>query len=100
MFKCPERVSIKKKEDILDLPNLVEVQIKSYKQFLQIGKLAEERENIGLEEVFREIFPIKSYNEATILEYLSYNLGVPKYSPEECIRRGITYSVTDRKSVV
>lgn len=55
-----------KKEDILDLPNLVEVQIKSYKQFLQIGKLAEERENIGLEEVFREIFPIKSYNEATI----------------------------------
>ncbi|AOQ15690.1 DNA-directed RNA polymerase subunit beta [Chlamydia trachomatis] len=94
MFKCPERVSIKKKEDILDLPNLVEVQIKSYKQFLQIGKLAEERENIGLEEVFREIFPIKSYNEATILEYLSYNLGVPKYSPEECIRRGITYSVT------
>lgn len=94
MFKCPERVSIKKKEDILDLPNLVEVQIKSYKQFLQVGKLAEERENIGLEEVFREIFPIKSYNEATILEYLSYNLGVPKYSPEECIRRGITYSVT------
>ncbi|CCE13479.1 DNA-directed RNA polymerase subunit beta [Chlamydia trachomatis] len=94
MFKCPERVSVKKKEDILDLPNLVEVQIKSYKQFLQIGKLAEERENIGLEEVFREIFPIKSYNEATILEYLSYNLGVPKYSPEECIRRGITYSVT------
>ncbi|AEP35156.1 DNA-directed RNA polymerase subunit beta [Chlamydia trachomatis] len=94
MFKCPERVSIKKKEDILDLPNLVEVQIKSYKQFLQIGKLAEERENIGLEEVFREIFPIKSYNEATILEYLSYNLGVPKYSPEECIRRGITYSIT------
>lgn len=94
MFKCPERVSVKKKEDILDLPNLIEVQIKSYKQFLQIGKLAEERENIGLEEVFREIFPIKSYNEATILEYLSYNLGVPKYSPEECVRRGITYSVT------
>ncbi|ANH78864.1 DNA-directed RNA polymerase subunit beta [Candidatus Chlamydia sanziniae] len=94
MFKCPERVSVKKKEDILDLPNLIEIQIKSYKQFLQIGKLAEERENIGLEEVFREIFPIKSYNEATILEYLSYNLGVPKYSPEECIRRGITYSVT------
>lgn len=94
MFKSPHRVSVKQKEDVLDLPNLIEVQIKSYKQFLQIGKLAEERENVGLEEVFREIFPIKSYNEATILEYLSYNLGVPKYSPEECIRRGITYSVT------
>jgi len=49
---------------------------------------------MGLEEVFREIFPIKSYDEKTVLEYLSYNLGVPKYSPEECIRRGITFNVT------
>nr|CRI45550.1 hypothetical protein BN1224_MUL2216_C_00150 [Chlamydia pneumoniae] len=40
MLKCPERVSVKKKEDIPDLPNLIEIQIKSYKQFLQIGKLA------------------------------------------------------------
>ncbi|WP_213357561.1 DNA-directed RNA polymerase subunit beta [Chlamydiifrater phoenicopteri] len=94
MLRCPERVSFIKKEDILDLPNLIEIQIKSYNQFLQIGKLAEERENVGLEEVFREIFPIKSYNETTVLEYLSYNLGVPKYSPEECVRRGITYNVT------
>lgn len=48
----------------------------------------------GLEEVFKEIFPIKSYDEKTSLEYLSYSLGVPKYTPEECIRRGITYNVT------
>ena len=41
-----------------------------------------------------QIFPIKSYDEKTVLEYLSYNLGVPKYSPEECVRRGITYNVT------
>ena len=47
-----------------------------------------------MQEVFTEIFPIKSYDEKTILEFLSYNLGVPKYSPEECIRRGITYNVT------
>ncbi|MEG0037058.1 MAG: hypothetical protein RR733_02830, partial [Victivallaceae bacterium] len=93
MLKCPKRVSFTEKEDILDLPNLIEIQIKSYNQFLQIDKLPEERENIGLEEVFNEVFPIKSYNEATILEYISYNLGVPKYSPEECIRRGVTYSV-------
>ncbi len=43
---------------------------------------------------FTEIFPIKSYDEKTVLEFLSYNLGIPKYSPEECIRRGITYNVT------
>ena len=43
---------------------------------------------------FAETFPIKSYDEKTIIEYLAYNLGVPKYAPEECIRRGITYNVT------
>jgi len=90
----PERVSFTKKEEIIDLPNLIEVQIKSYNQFLQADKFPEEREDVGLQEVFNEIFPIKSYDEKTALEYLSYNLGVPKYTPEECIRRGITYNVT------
>ena len=90
----PERVSFRESKEIIDLPNLIEVQIKSYKEFLQSEKLPHEREKIGLEEVFYEIFPIKSYDEKTILEYTSYDLGVPKYSPEECIRRGITYNVT------
>jgi DNA-directed RNA polymerase subunit beta len=92
--KPPKRVSFQEREDIIDLPNLIEIQIKSYNQFLQANLLPHERDNIGLEEVFREIFPIKSYDEKTVLEYLSYNLGVPKYTPEECIRRGITYNVT------
>src|SRR5271166_3057412 len=90
----PRRVSFREKEEIIDLPNLIEVQIKSYHQFLQADKMLPERVNMGLQEVFTEIFPIKSYDEKTILEYLSYNLGVPKYNPEECIRRGITYNVT------
>jgi DNA-directed RNA polymerase subunit beta len=90
----PQRVSFHEREEIIDLPNLIEVQIKSYYQFLQAHKMPHERETIGLQEVFNEIFPIKSYDEKTVLEYLSYNLGVPKYSPEECIRRGITYNVT------
>lgn len=90
----PHRESFIDKEEIIDLPNLIEIQIKSYNQFLQADKFPEERENFGLQEVFTEIFPIKSYDEKTILEFLSYNLGVPKYSPEECIRRGITYNVT------
>ncbi len=90
----PQRVSFRPKEEIIDLPNLIEIQIKSYFQFLQAHLLPHERENVGLQEVFTEIFPIKSYDEKTILEYLSYSLGVPKYPPEECIRRGITYNVT------
>ena len=92
--KAPKRLSIKDKEDIIDLPNLVEIQIKSYNQFLQANRFPEERDDIGLQEVFNEVFPIKSYDEKTTLEYLSYNLGVPKYGSEESIRRGITYCVT------
>ncbi|MCB1116309.1 MAG: DNA-directed RNA polymerase subunit beta, partial [Chlamydiia bacterium] len=90
----PNRVSFRGREEIIDLPNLIEIQVKSFRQFFQEDKLPHERENMGLEEVFREIFPIKSYDEKTVLEYLSYTLGVPKYSPDECIRRGITYNVT------
>lgn len=92
--KPPNRVSFREREEIIDLPNLIEIQIKSYTQFLQSHLLPHEREMLGLQEVFSEIFPIKSYDEKTILEFLSYNLGVPKYAPEECIRRGITYNVT------
>jgi DNA-directed RNA polymerase subunit beta len=90
----PRRISFSEKEDILDLPNLIEIQIKSYDQFLQVDVLPEERETKGLQEVFSEIFPIKSFDEKTVLEYLSYSLGVPKYTPDECIRRGISYNVT------
>jgi DNA-directed RNA polymerase subunit beta len=92
--KPPKRVSFREREEIIDLPNLIEIQIKSYNQFLQSHLLPHERESVGLQEVFTEIFPIKSYDEKTIVEFLSYNLGVPKYSPEESIRRGITHNVT------
>jgi len=90
----PIRKSFSNKADIIDLPNLIEVQIKSYNQFLQSNKFPEERENFGLQEIFNEIFPIKSYDEKTVLEFTSYILGVPKYGPDECLRRGISYNVT------
>lgn len=94
MLKPRKRVSFREKEEIIDLPNLIEIQIKSYEKFLQADVSAHERENIGLQEVFNEVFPIRSFDEKTVLEFLSYDLGVPKYSPEECIRRGISYNVT------
>jgi DNA-directed RNA polymerase subunit beta len=90
----PKRVGFVEKEDIIDLPNLIEIQLKSYNQFLQTDVLAHERENSGLQEVFNEVFPIKSYDEKTVIEFLSYNLGVPKHSPEECVRRGVTYNAS------
>ena len=54
----PHRVGFIEKEEIIDLPNLIEVQIKSYNQFLQADKFPDERESIGLQEVFNEVFPI------------------------------------------
>jgi DNA-directed RNA polymerase subunit beta len=92
--KYPQRTSFIEREDIIDLPNLIEVQVKSYNSFLQADKLSSERVSVGLQEIFTEVFPIKSYDEKTIVEFLSYSLGVPKYIPEECIRRGITYNVS------
>jgi len=92
--KPPKRVSFREREEIIDLPNLIEIQIKSYNQFLQAHLLPHERENVGLQEVFHEIFPIKSYDEKTVLEFLSYNLGIAKHTPEDCLRRGITHNVT------
>ncbi len=91
--KPPHRTSFYKREDVLDLPNLIEVQVKSYGQFLQRDVPPEEREPVGLQEVFTEIFPIKSFDEKSVLEFISYNLGIPKYTPEECIRRGVSYNV-------
>ena len=92
--KPPKRVSFREREEIIDLPNLIEIQIKSYNQFLQAHLLPHERENIGLQEVFSELFPIKSYDEKTVLFVSSYNLRVTTYLPEECTPRVIIYSVT------
>jgi len=66
--KPPTRVSFRENEEIIDLPNLIEIQVKSYKDFLQIDKLSHERESTGLEEVFQEIFPVKSFDEKIVLE--------------------------------
>lgn len=95
MLKKPQKwVSFRNKDEIIDLPNLIEVQLKSFEEFLQADLLPHERENVGVQEVFQDVFPIKSYDEKTVLEFLSYNLGVPKYTPDECTKRGISFNVT------
>ncbi len=79
-------------QEILELPNLIQIQTKSYYDFLQAEVLPEERENVGLHAVFNEVFPIQSYDENLSLEYLGYSLGAPKYDILESQRRGLTYS--------
>ncbi len=79
------------RQEILDVPDLTEIQTKSYERFLQLDVPAKERENIGLESVLRETFPIVSYNDIIKLEYIRYELGKPRYSPDECRQLRLTY---------
>ncbi len=80
-----------KVEEILDVPNLVELQTRSYADFLQTDVAYGERKNVGLESILREVFPIKSFNGEMALEYVGYELGRPRYTPDECRRLRLTY---------
>src|SRR5512136_1580439 len=86
------RKNFAKIKKITDIPNLIDIQKNSYKRFLQIDIPAESRKNIGLEAVFRSVFPIRDFTETSSLEYVSYALGTPKYDVEECHQRGMTYA--------
>ncbi len=79
-------------QDNFELPGLLDLQLDSYEKFLQRDILQEKRTDQGLEEVFRETFPLESYDGQIRLEYISYNFGKEKYSCVECQRRGMTYS--------
>jgi DNA-directed RNA polymerase subunit beta len=74
------------------MPNLIEVQKSSYDQFLQIGVTAENRQSIGLQEVFRSVFPIRDFSEKAELQFVRYELEEPKYDVEECQQRGMTFA--------
>jgi DNA-directed RNA polymerase subunit beta len=88
-----ERINFGRLREVIQPPNLIEIQISSYLDFLQKGIPEKQRKPQGLEAVFREVFPILSYDERLTLEYVSYNLGEPKNSELECLREGVTYSV-------
>src|SRR6266436_7029739 len=77
--------------DVFPVPDLTEIQTRSYERFLQADIIAEERADSGLEGVFREIFPIESYDKTLRLEYIKYDLGKPRYEPDECRQLRLTY---------
>jgi DNA-directed RNA polymerase subunit beta len=77
----------------MDVPNLLEIQRKSYDEFLQSSVSPEERRNVGLQGVFNSVFPIKDFAETCSLEFVRYSLGEPKYDIDECRQREMTYAV-------
>jgi len=84
------RRSFGKIKKIIDIPNLIEIQKRSYDDFLQADAAMEERADVGLQGVFKSVFPIKDFNENASLEFVSYELGTPKYDVDECHQRGMT----------
>jgi len=86
------RRSFGKIKKIIEIPNLIEIQKRSYDEFLQTGTSVEQRTDTGLQAVFKSVFPIKDFNETASLEFVSYELGEPKYDVEECHQRGMTYA--------
>ncbi len=76
-----------------EMPNLLAVQLESYHDFLQLEEKPDERGDVGLEQVFRTVFPIESTRGNLVMEYISYTTGEPKYGIEECQERGLSFSV-------
>src|SRR5512133_896867 len=89
--RAPERINFGKIKEVIAPPNLIEVQINSYREFLQADVAPSRRKNIGLQAVFTEVFPIESYDGKSVLDYHSYEIGEPKQDWLECLREGITF---------
>ncbi len=86
------RKSFAKLKHVIDIPNLIDIQKRSYDKFLQIDVSLEKREDIGLQGVFKSVFPIKDFSDTSSLSFVSYNLEKPKYDVEECRARGMTFA--------
>jgi len=82
-----------KSQDAVEVPNLMKLQIEAYERFLQADVHYSDRDNVGLEAILREIFPIKSYDGKITLTYIGYELGRPRYNPDECRQLRLTYGM-------
>ncbi len=87
-----KRKSFAKFKDVYGLPNLLDIQTESYRDFLQIDVPDKDRKREGLQEVFEDIFPIESADRSVRLEFVSYNLGKPKYDISESKKRSVSYA--------
>jgi DNA-directed RNA polymerase subunit beta len=88
-----QRITFATSKSLLDYPDFLEVQLKSFKDFFQLETTPENRKNEGLYKVFQEIFPITDTRNNFVLEFIDYFIDPPRYTIEECLDRGLTYSV-------
>ena len=88
-----QRISFASSKILLEYPDLLEVQLKSFRDFFQLETTPENRKNEGLYQVFQEIFPIEDTRNNYKLEFIDYFIDPPQYSIDECLERGLTYNV-------
>lgn len=93
------RKSYSKISEIAEIPNLIGIQRSSYERFLQSSIAPDKREDIGLQKVFKSVFPVRDYNNTASLEFVSYTLGTPKYDMDECRDRGMTWAAPLRVTI-
>ncbi len=93
------RKSFAKIGKIIDIPNLIDIQKQSYEKFLQKDVPIEKREDVGLQGVFKSVFPIKDFAETSSIEFVSYTLDKPKYDVDECRQRGMTFAAPIKVTV-
>ena len=89
-----KRKSFSRLKQLYPIPNLLEIQLDSFRDFVQLGVPRAKRKSHGLQEVFTSVFPIESYDKNYRLEFVSYSLGNPKYEIEECKVRSMTYAAS------
>ena len=93
------RKNFGRRPDVLAVPNMLEIQLDSYRRFLQADARADQRDNVGLEAAFRSVFPIEGFTGTAALEYGEYHLGKPPFDVKDCQIRGMTYAATLRAMV-
>jgi DNA-directed RNA polymerase subunit beta len=93
------RKNFGKIKKIVEIPDLIGMQKESYRRFLQFDVAPERREDIGLQAVFKSVFPIKDFTGSASLEFVAYRFSEVKHSEEECIQRGMTYELPIRITV-
>src|SRR3954470_8115408 len=92
MPELMKQISFAKLDQGMEMPHLLDIQTRAFESLLQLDAASQNREDIGLERVFKDLFPITDVHENFSLEFKSYALGEPKYSVAECIERDMTYS--------
>jgi DNA-directed RNA polymerase subunit beta len=88
-----QRINFASIKNQLEYPDFLEVQVKSFQDFFQMDTPSDKRKSEGLYKVFTENFPIADTRNNFVLEFIDYYIDPPRYSIEECIERGLTYSV-------